>query len=65
MYVDYRAQSEDKSRDDVLAEIAGGFALRRMTEDREVADAAVFFCSDLSRAVTGQSLFVNSGEIMR
>lgn len=65
IYVDYRADTEGKSREEVLDEIAGGFPLRRMAEDREVADAAVFFCSDLSRAVTGQSLMVNCGEIMR
>ncbi|OHV34788.1 MULTISPECIES: SDR family oxidoreductase [Pseudofrankia] len=65
LYVDFRAQAEGKSTDEILEEITGRFPLRRMTEDREVADTAVFFCSDLSRAVTGQYLLVNSGELMR
>ncbi|MBL7488546.1 SDR family oxidoreductase [Frankia sp. AgB1.9] len=65
LYVDFRAQSEGKTTDEILDEITRGFPLRRMTQDREVADAAVFFCSDLSRAVTGQYLLVNSGELMR
>ncbi|MBL7500792.1 SDR family oxidoreductase [Frankia sp. CNm7] len=65
LYVDFRAQTEGKSTDEILEEIVGKFPLRRMTEDSEVADAAVFFCSDLSRAVTGQYLLVNSGELMR
>jgi NAD(P)-dependent dehydrogenase (short-subunit alcohol dehydrogenase family) len=65
MFVDYRATSEGKSKEDVLAEITGTFPMRRMTEDREVADAALFFCSDLSRGITGQHLMVNCGEIMR
>jgi enoyl-[acyl-carrier-protein] reductase (NADH) len=45
--------------------MTAGFPLRRMTEDSEVADTAVFFCSDLSRAITGQHLLVNSGELMQ
>jgi NAD(P)-dependent dehydrogenase (short-subunit alcohol dehydrogenase family) len=65
MFVEYRATSENKSKEEILAEITGKFPMRRMTEDREVADAALFFCSDLSRGVTGQNLMVNCGEIMR
>jgi NAD(P)-dependent dehydrogenase (short-subunit alcohol dehydrogenase family) len=65
MFVDFRASSEDKSKEEVLSEITGKFPMRRMTEDREVADAALFFCSDLSRGITGQHLMVNCGEIMR
>jgi NAD(P)-dependent dehydrogenase (short-subunit alcohol dehydrogenase family) len=65
MFVDFRASSENKTRDEVLGEITGSFPLRRMTEDGEVADAAVFFCSSLSRGITGQNLLVNCGEMMR
>lgn len=65
MFVDYRASSEGKTREEVLSEITGEFPLRRMTEDGEVADAAVFFCSSLSRGITGQNLLVNCGEMMR
>jgi NAD(P)-dependent dehydrogenase (short-subunit alcohol dehydrogenase family) len=36
-------------------------ALHHIPDSAEVADAAVFFASDLSRAVTGQSLDVNGG----
>jgi len=35
--------------------------LRHTTEPSEVGDAAVFFASDLSRGVTGNILFVDSG----
>ncbi|MCV7094283.1 short-chain dehydrogenase [Mycobacterium kubicae] len=65
MFVDYRAKSEKKTRDDVLGEITGTFPLRRMAEDREVADATVFFASDLSRAITNQHLMVNCGDLSR
>jgi enoyl-[acyl-carrier-protein] reductase (NADH) len=50
---------------EVLEGIVGTFPLRRMTEDGEVADVAVFFASDYAKAVTGQHLMVNSGEMMR
>lgn len=63
--VKFRAQKEDKTEDAVLEEIVGRFPLRRMAEDGEVADATMFFCSDLSRAITGQNLMVNCGEMLR
>jgi enoyl-[acyl-carrier-protein] reductase (NADH) len=60
-----RAKGEGRSMEEVRDEITGGFALRRMTEDGEVADAAIFFASDRAKAITGQYLLVNSGEYMR
>ena len=60
-----RAKHENRSEDEVLHEIVGEFPLRRMTEDGEVADVAAFFASDLAKAVTGQHLMVNAGEMMR
>lgn len=36
-------------------------ALRRNVDVEEVGDAALFFLSDLSRAVTGEVLFVDCG----
>lgn len=64
-FVRFRARSEEKTEEAVLQEIVGRFPLRRMTEDGEVAEAAVFFASDRARAITGQHLMVNSGEMMR
>jgi NAD(P)-dependent dehydrogenase (short-subunit alcohol dehydrogenase family) len=65
MFVNGTAGSQGKTPDEVLEGIVGTFPLRRMTEDGEVADVAVFFASDHAKAVTGQHLMVNSGEIMR
>jgi NAD(P)-dependent dehydrogenase (short-subunit alcohol dehydrogenase family) len=65
MLVTGRAKHEKRSEDDVLNEIVGDFPLRRMTEDGEVADVAAFFASDHAKAVTGQYLLVNSGELLR
>lgn len=64
MFVEGKAQHKGVSADEVLAEMTATFPLRRMTEDGEVADVAMFFASDLAKAVTGQHLMVNVGELM-
>ena len=65
MYVEGTAKQKGISTEDALQELVGDFPLRRMTEDGEVADVAMFFASDLAKAVTGQHLMVNAGEMMR
>jgi NAD(P)-dependent dehydrogenase (short-subunit alcohol dehydrogenase family) len=65
MYVSGTARHRGVPDEEVVHEIAGGFPLRRMTEDGEVADVVMFFASDLAKAVTGQHLMVNAGELMR
>jgi NAD(P)-dependent dehydrogenase (short-subunit alcohol dehydrogenase family) len=65
MYVNGTANSQGRTPDEVLEEIVGSFPLRRMTEDGEVADVVAFFASDYAKAVTGQYLMVNSGELLR
>lgn len=65
MYVTGTAKHTGRSESDVLNDIVGSFPLRRMTEDGEVADVATFFASDRAKAVTGQYLLVNSGEMHR
>jgi len=46
---------------EVYDEIAARTALGHLPTSAEIADAVVFFASDLSRAVTGQALDVNAG----
>jgi NAD(P)-dependent dehydrogenase (short-subunit alcohol dehydrogenase family) len=65
MYVTGTANNQGTTPEEVLEGIVGKFPLRRMTEDGEVADVAAFFASDHAKAVTGQHLMVNSGEMMR
>ena len=60
-----KAKHKGISTEEALEEVVGKFPLRRMTEDGEVADVAMFFASDLAKAVTGQHLLVNAGELMR
>ncbi len=45
----------------ILDHVAARAPLRRNTEPAEVGDAAVFLASDLSRGVTGNVLYVDSG----
>ena len=61
----FRSKQKGIPVEEALNDIVGGFPLRRMTEDGEVADVAMFFASDHAKAVTGQHLMVNCGEMMR
>jgi NAD(P)-dependent dehydrogenase (short-subunit alcohol dehydrogenase family) len=45
----------------VHADVTSRTALRHIPDSAEVAEAVLFFASDLARAVTGQSLDVNGG----
>ena len=65
MFVKGTAAHKNISEADALNGLVGKFPLRRMAEDGEVADAVAFFLSDLAKAVTGQHLLVNAGEISR
>ncbi len=47
--------------DAVYEQIASRTALRHIPTSAEIADAVLFFASDLSRVVTGQALDVNGG----
>jgi NAD(P)-dependent dehydrogenase (short-subunit alcohol dehydrogenase family) len=64
-FVRFRARSEGRTEEEIVAEIASGIPLRRIIPDEEVAEAALFFCSDRARGITGQTLLVNGGELMR
>jgi NAD(P)-dependent dehydrogenase (short-subunit alcohol dehydrogenase family) len=65
MLMNWRAENESKTVEEALDDVVGKFPLRRMTEDGEVADVVAFFASDRAKAVTGQYLLVNSGEMFR
>jgi NAD(P)-dependent dehydrogenase (short-subunit alcohol dehydrogenase family) len=65
MFVEGTAKQKGITAAEALHDIVGDFPLGRMTEDGEVADVAMFFASDLAKAITGQHLMVNAGELMR
>src|ERR1019366_5772698 len=65
MLMNWRATNEKKTVEEALDDVVGKSPLRRMTEDGEVADVVAFFASYYAKAVTGQYLLVNSGEMFR
>lgn len=64
-YVQFTAHTEKVSEEEVRGRLAARMALPDLATDGDVADAAVFLASDMARAITGQSLLVNAGELMR
>ncbi|MEU5093940.1 SDR family oxidoreductase [Streptomyces sp. NPDC020996] len=64
-FVRSTARAEGVPDDEVLARLTERTALPDLATDGDVADAAVFLASDRARAITGQSLLVNAGELMR
>lgn len=64
-YLKFEASKRGIGEDELLAEITGRMPLGEMTADEEVAEAAVFLASERARKITGQSLMVNGGEMMR
>jgi NAD(P)-dependent dehydrogenase (short-subunit alcohol dehydrogenase family) len=64
-YVRFTAHTEGVPEEEVLGRLTERMALPELATDGDVADAAVFLASDRARAITGQSLLVNAGELMR
>ena len=56
------AKAQGTTAEAVKAEVASRTALNHIPDSAEIADAVVFFASDLSRVVTGQALDVNGGQ---
>jgi NAD(P)-dependent dehydrogenase (short-subunit alcohol dehydrogenase family) len=64
-YVNMTAQAQDVPPQQIIDGIASKMPLGEIPSDGDVADAVVFFASDRSRMITGQSLLVNAGEYIR
>ncbi len=60
-YFQYLAKQQHTTPEAVHADIASRTALNHIPTSEEIADAVVFFASDLSRVITGQALDVNGG----
>ena len=63
-YFGYLGKKRGISGEEVYREVASETALGYLPHSSEIAGAVVFFASDLSKPVTGQSLDVNCGHWM-
>ncbi len=63
-YVKMQAEQEGVDRSVILARITSRMAIPEIPQDADVAEAAIFLCSNRARFITGQYLMVNSGELM-
>jgi NAD(P)-dependent dehydrogenase (short-subunit alcohol dehydrogenase family) len=63
-YFKILAEQQGSTAEDVYRDIASRTCLQHIPDSAEIADTVVFFASDLSRVVTGQSLDVNAGHFM-
>lgn len=61
-YLARQAEQRQVPFEEVVAEITANIPLGAIPPQEDVANAVVFFASDLSRFVTGQTLDVNGGE---
>ncbi|QEU93714.1 SDR family oxidoreductase [Streptomyces kanamyceticus] len=64
-YVQFTAHAEGVPEAEVRGRLASRMALPDLATDGDVADAVAFLASERARAITGQSLLVNAGELMR
>ena len=60
-YFQHLANEQGRKYEEVRAEVENKTALHHIPDSTEIADAVLFFASDLSRGCTGQALDVNGG----
>ena len=60
-YLDHLGKKRGLTGQDVYDELAGETCLKYLPHSSEIAGTVLFFASDLSKPVTGQSLLVNCG----
>ncbi len=65
LYVQWQANERGVSEQDIIDEITANMPLGEIPADEDVAEAVGFFCSDRSRMITGETLLVNAGELLR
>jgi NAD(P)-dependent dehydrogenase (short-subunit alcohol dehydrogenase family) len=65
LFVKLQAKQREISEQEVIAGITETIPLREMAADEDVANAVAFLASDRARMITGQTLMVNAGELMR
>ena len=64
-FVKLRAKAEGASEEAIVDEIASRIPIGGIVPDEDVAEVVLLLASDRARSVTGQTLMVNGGEMMR
>jgi NAD(P)-dependent dehydrogenase (short-subunit alcohol dehydrogenase family) len=64
-YVKWQAAERGVPEAEIVAEITANMPLGEIPADEDVAEAILFFCSDRARMITGETLLVNAGELLR
>lgn len=64
-WVRFEAKRRGVPEAEIVAGITQNMPLGEIPEDDDVANACVFFCSDRARMITGETLLVNAGEVVR
>jgi len=64
-YVKLRANAEGVPEQAIVDEIKSRIPLGEIVPDEDVAEVALMLASDRARGITGQTLMVNGGEMMR
>jgi NAD(P)-dependent dehydrogenase (short-subunit alcohol dehydrogenase family) len=64
-FVKLRAKAEGVAEETIVDEIKSRIPLGEIVPDEDVAEAALLLASDRARGITGQTLMVNGGEMMR
>ena len=64
-YVKWQAAERKLPEEAIVAEIAANMPLGEIPADEDVAEAILFLCSDRARMITGETLMVNAGELLR
>jgi NAD(P)-dependent dehydrogenase (short-subunit alcohol dehydrogenase family) len=64
-FVRLRAKTEGVEEATIVDEIKSRIPLGEIVPDEDVAEAALLLASDRARCITGQTLMVNGGELMR
>jgi NAD(P)-dependent dehydrogenase (short-subunit alcohol dehydrogenase family) len=62
MYIDWQVSERGITPDEAVAEITKNIPLGEIPPQEDIAEAIVFFASDMARMITGQALDVNGGE---
>ena len=63
-YVQWQSQELGVPTEEIIGGITANMPLGEIPADEDVAEAVVFLLSSRARMITGQSLFVNAGELM-